>query len=110
MDPKAMALLVQYEWPGNVRELKNLIERLAIMVQEETITVREIPRPYNNTLKKSGDRVSELLSVNNWDQARRQFEQEFFRKKIEEAKGDLGAAAARAGVDQSMLPSGIKKK
>ncbi len=110
MAPKAMALLVQYEWPGNVRELKNLIERLAIMVQEETIKVREIPKPYNNTLKKSDDRVSELLAVNNWDQARRQFEQEFFRKKIEEAKGDLGAAAARAGVDQSMLPSGIKKK
>ncbi len=106
MDPKAMALLVRYEWPGNVRELKNLIERLAIMVQEETIKVREIPRPYNDSLKKSGDRVSELLSVNNWDQARRQFEQEFFRKKIEEAKGDLGAAAARAGVDQRMLPVG----
>ena len=106
MDPKAMALLVRYEWPGNVRELKNLIERLAIMVQEETIKVREIPRPYNDNLKKSGDRVSELLSVNNWDQARRQFEQEFFRKKIEEAKGDLEAAAARAGVDQRMLPVG----
>ncbi|ACN14228.1 transcriptional regulator (FIS family protein) [Desulforapulum autotrophicum HRM2] len=109
MDSKAMAMLVQYEWPGNVRELKNLIERLAIMVQEETIKVREIPRPYNNTLKKSGDRVSELLSVNNWDQARKQFEKEFFRKKIDEAKGDLGAAAARAGVDQSMLPVGVQR-
>ena len=45
MDPKAMALLVRYEWPGNVRELKNLIERLAIMVQKETIEVKDIPCP-----------------------------------------------------------------
>ena len=43
----AVALLQAYSWPGNVRELKNLIERLAIMINEETIDVSHIPPPYH---------------------------------------------------------------
>jgi two-component system response regulator AtoC len=33
----AIHLLLSYRWPGNVRELSNLIERTAIMVQDELI-------------------------------------------------------------------------
>lgn len=33
----AMHLLLSYRWPGNVRELSNLIERTAIMFQDEII-------------------------------------------------------------------------
>ena len=35
--PEAMALLLQYAWPGNVRELRNVIERMVIMVPQESI-------------------------------------------------------------------------
>jgi two-component system nitrogen regulation response regulator NtrX len=42
----ALALLGSYGWPGNVRELKNLIERLAIMIQTDTISAADIPFPY----------------------------------------------------------------
>ena len=36
-------LLCAYSWPGNVRELQNLIERLVIMTDRETIVSRELP-------------------------------------------------------------------
>ncbi|HCC55001.1 MAG TPA: nif-specific transcriptional activator NifA [Desulfobulbaceae bacterium] len=36
-------LLCSYSWPGNVRELQNLIERLVIMADSETIVARELP-------------------------------------------------------------------
>ena len=39
----ALDILTKYTWPGNVRELKNLIERLAIMVQKDTITIKDLP-------------------------------------------------------------------
>ena len=35
---EAMEVLVQYSWPGNVRELKNVIERAAIMTEEELLS------------------------------------------------------------------------
>ena len=42
MAPEAAARLRQYSWPGNVRELRNVIERLMIMVQGDTITAQDL--------------------------------------------------------------------
>ncbi|MCK5806357.1 MAG: sigma-54-dependent Fis family transcriptional regulator, partial [Lentisphaeria bacterium] len=39
----ALELLQHYSWPGNVRELKNLVDRLMIMVEENTIRVEHLP-------------------------------------------------------------------
>ena len=37
VSPEAMKALVAYSWPGNVRELENLIERMVVAVQHDTI-------------------------------------------------------------------------
>jgi transcriptional regulator with PAS, ATPase and Fis domain len=41
--PDAMKALMAYSWPGNVRELENLIERMAVAVQHETIELADLP-------------------------------------------------------------------
>jgi DNA-binding NtrC family response regulator len=41
--PEALELLQRYSWPGNVRELKNLVERLVVMVEGDTIRVEHLP-------------------------------------------------------------------
>ena len=41
--PEAMAALVEYPWPGNVRELENVIERLVVTGQTETIVSEDLP-------------------------------------------------------------------
>jgi transcriptional regulator with GAF, ATPase, and Fis domain len=38
-----MELLVNYNWPGNVRELENLIERIVVTTDEETILPGHLP-------------------------------------------------------------------
>ena len=40
---EAMDLLSAYAWPGNVRELQNLIERMIVVVEGETILPRHLP-------------------------------------------------------------------
>jgi len=47
MTPEGLELLATYSWPGNVRELKNLMERLVIMVDADSIQAGDIPPPYN---------------------------------------------------------------
>ena len=37
IDPNAMDAFLNYDWPGNVRELKNVIERMFIIVDSDTI-------------------------------------------------------------------------
>jgi len=38
LTPDAASILYQYRWPGNVRELRNFVEKLAVLVQDDTIT------------------------------------------------------------------------
>jgi transcriptional regulator with PAS, ATPase and Fis domain len=40
---EAMKSLVAYSWPGNVRELENLIERMVVAVQHDTIDLHDLP-------------------------------------------------------------------
>jgi len=42
-DKPCLALLTGYAWPGNVRELENLVERLLIMRNGDTITSADLP-------------------------------------------------------------------
>ena len=41
----ALDRIVGFHWQGNVRELKNMIERLVIMVQSDSIGEKDLPRP-----------------------------------------------------------------
>jgi transcriptional regulator with PAS, ATPase and Fis domain len=45
IDPDAMDVLESNEWPGNVRELENLVQRLVLMVEGDTIQVTDLPQP-----------------------------------------------------------------
>ncbi len=42
----AMQCLVRNRWPGNVRELANLLERLAILFPDQTVTAADLPERY----------------------------------------------------------------
>ncbi|MBU1077550.1 MAG: sigma-54 dependent transcriptional regulator [Spirochaetes bacterium] len=40
---EAMEVFMEYNWPGNIRELKNVIERIVLLEEENTIALRHIP-------------------------------------------------------------------
>ena len=46
LSPRLMAFLEQYPWPGNVRQLENLMERMAITVQDPVIDLVHLPPEY----------------------------------------------------------------
>jgi sigma-54 dependent transcriptional regulator, flagellar regulatory protein len=46
LDKEAMHCLARNRWPGNVRELSNLLERLAILFPERTISAEDLPERY----------------------------------------------------------------
>ena len=41
--PEAMCLIESYTWPGNVRELRNIVERLAILCDQDRIEPHHLP-------------------------------------------------------------------
>ena len=97
----AMDILTKYAWPGNVRELKNLIERLAIMVQKDTIVMKDLPA----NLSDPKTAVGELFSIDSLDQARTAFESEYVRKKLATHDNDVGKTATSIGVKPKYIKS-----
>ena len=45
IDPNALEMLTKYAWPGNVRELENVIERAAILCQDNLIRIDDLALP-----------------------------------------------------------------
>jgi len=114
LSQEALALLDQYPWQGNVRELKNLVERLSIMVEGQVIGIDDLPQPYNPefTSEQSSKQAVErrrLFNMDDLDQARRRFEQEYIRRKLDQEKGDLKATAKRIGTSVHYIKKKISK-
>ena len=106
---EAIQLLQDYSWPGNVRELKNLVERLAIMLNEETIDVSDIPAPYNPD-KAEGVVYSEtdLFLLEDLKGAKRAFEKAFIKRKLAEHEHNVTQTAKAIGVGRSYLHKKLK--
>jgi two-component system, NtrC family, response regulator AtoC len=45
LDARALEVLMCYDWPGNIRELENVIERAAILSQDNVITFDDLALP-----------------------------------------------------------------
>ena len=106
MSAQALELLSQYHWPGNVRELKNLLERLQIMVEKETIDVGDLPRPYRADITgpaKDGQERRWLFNLDSLEEARKAFEKEYIRRRVAETDGDLNAVAKAVGTNVQFI-------
>ena len=110
IEKDALKLLMNYNWEGNIRELKNLIERLSIMVKENTIKKEHIPYPYdfgkNNMFRH---RENYLFSLENFNKAKIEFEKEFLRNKLKQENGNIDVAAEKAGIDSSYISEILQK-
>lgn len=52
IDEDALSVMTKYDWPGNIRELQNVCERLQILAEGETITVKDLPEQICNPDQK----------------------------------------------------------
>jgi two-component system, NtrC family, nitrogen regulation response regulator NtrX len=110
MSPGALDRLRHYAWPGNVRELKNLVERLAIMVEKEMIDVGDLPEPYTPAVGLEAVLGEpELLAIDNLKEAKKVFEREYIQKKLEENENNITRTAEILGVGRSFLHKKIKE-
>lgn len=53
LSPAAVDALTQHTWPGNVRELENLMERLVVTVDDETIGLEHLPASITRQLRRA---------------------------------------------------------
>jgi len=105
----ALELLSKYAWPGNVRELKNLVERLAIMVDTDTIDGKDIPAAYNVDACPEPDMAEvRFFQVDDLKEAKLAFEKEFINLKLAQNRHNVTKTAETIGVGRSYLHKKIK--
>ena len=97
----ARAAIAAYRWPGNVRELANLMERAALLTEGAIVTATDLALPANSTASTANDReLPDALplkaSVDTFTRAR-------VEQALNEAHGNISAAAERLGVPRSTL-------
>lgn len=97
---EAAARLRQYSWPGNVRELRNVIERLIIMVQGETITAQDL-----GFLGRDGvpDAPAPQGPTRPLSDARDEFEKDYILQTLAAHQGNMSRTAEVLGVERSNL-------
>lgn len=64
---EAVELLYNFDWPGNVRELENVIERVMVTMDEETINKKNLSQ-HINQFRISHDRDVELITIDQMEE------------------------------------------
>lgn len=102
LDPEAQSILENYAWPGNVRQLKNVMERAAILAEDQVIQPQDLP-PECLTNSRSFDTVMLLSSPSTSDLTLQELEREYVLKVLEQCQGNKSKAAQELGIHRRTL-------
>ena len=98
--------LINHFWPGNVRELRNLIERIAILSNNDQTKIKTIIKESI----KQGD--IETFRNNNLSvplkEARENFEKEYLTTQLKKFGGNISKTAKFVGMERSALHRKLK--
>ena len=103
--------LLEYGWPGNVRELENLVERLVILSNGDTIEIEDIPE----SIKGKGSKLDSVeVRIPNdgivFDQAVEEYEKKLILQALGETNWVKTKAAKLLNINRTTLIEKMKKK
>lgn len=97
---EALEALQKYSWKGNIRELKNMVERLFIMTDGDTIDRKDLPERIRG---ESQIYFPDVGKVNNLKDFRDLAEKEFILAKLEENEWNISQTARAIDTPRSNL-------
>ena len=109
LSAEARDLLLQYDWPGNIRELKNLVERLSIMVSEDTIYPEDLPALDGMSIPRQPGSFPDLGAGKTLRQVREAVERHYIAQALERHKGNVTRASNALGIERTNLHKKIKQ-
>jgi DNA-binding NtrC family response regulator len=105
----AMAWLARRPWPGNVRELRNVVERVALLAEEDLVDVPALEElahgSFSGTARMEIDRMARSLLAlpDRLGSKLDVIERAVLHHAIESCGGNKSAAARLIGVDRKSL-------
>lgn len=96
---RALKAMIDYTWPGNIRELENLIQKLAVKVDNRMVDIADLPE----TMRFSIDQEAGL------NQSLADVESEHIRKVLTNVGDNKTQAAKILKIDRKTLREKLKK-
>lgn len=107
LSSEAQHFLQKYSWPGNVRELRNVIERAAILSNDDTITPEHLPK---ELLQAAGDMDERLPFLQeDMELSLEVMEKQHILRVLKQLEGNKSEAARRLKISRSTLREKMKK-
>ncbi len=100
LEKAAMEALQNYTWPGNIRELRNVLERAAILCEQDLIRASDLA--FERPLAQSAGNINTSMTLV-------EVEKSYIEFVLKEEKGRVASAATRLGVPRSTLYQKIKE-
>jgi len=97
--PRALKALKDYAWPGNVRELQNLVHRLTIMAEDDSIDTPDLPEAFRFSASRSKGLDRKLEDV----------EREYILDALAANQNNISQTAISLGIDRKTLRDKLKK-
>jgi two-component system response regulator AtoC len=96
---QALALMKAYHWPGNIRELRNVLERAAILCDEEEIQPAHLPQEITGSLARKLSSATPFPPYRlprdglDLESTIAALEESLLRQALDQAEGDFHLAA-----------------
>ncbi len=97
---EAIEAMMKYPWKGNVRELKNVVERLVVMGEQETIAKKDLPEQIRKETKIYFPDSKKIKSLKEF---RDIAEKEFILSKLKENSWNISQTAREIDTPRSNL-------
>ncbi|RYD04552.1 hypothetical protein N752_14360 [Desulforamulus aquiferis] len=98
LEPGVMATFLSYSWPGNIRQLKNVIERMVILSEGDTVPESAIPDSLRVTSQQ--DQIGTTIGLASVTE---QTERDLIVRTLKQVNGNRSEAARMLGIPRSTL-------
>ena len=108
---EAMELLQKSEWKGNVRELKNVLESAIVMSRSDILRPEDFSTDFLGTGAGRDGATADVsfLDIDDYREARRQFEISFIKAKLRKHGGNITRTAAAIGLHRQSLQEKLRE-
>ena len=113
---EAKSFLSNCKWPGNIRQFVNMMERIMLLTDGDTITKQDVINAYEDDkeILTSNNNEKGIIesteSINTVDKNLAQMEIELLRKVLIEENYNYTKAAKRLGIHRTTLWRKLKNK
>jgi two-component system, NtrC family, response regulator AtoC len=106
LDPEVRECFLAYPWPGNIRELEHLIERMILMAEGPSLTLKLVPPEITCADDEQNPPLEEPTEPAGHDVLKshmEQMERQIISRCLDECGGNVTRAAERLGLSRKGL-------